>query len=87
MALPSGERRAPGAAAASSATSSASARRFYEHAKEFASSGFDATAKEVVPEAPVVFSKPPSAVIGPAAPIPSYLDPTDSVDYEANSPS
>ena len=50
--------------------------------REFASSGFDATAKEVVPEAPVVFSKPPSAVIGPGAPIPSYLDPTDSVDYE-----
>jgi 2-keto-4-pentenoate hydratase/2-oxohepta-3-ene-1,7-dioic acid hydratase in catechol pathway len=57
-------------------------KNYHEHAKEFASSGFDATAKEVVPEAPVVFSKPPSAVIGPGAPIPSYLDPTDSVDYE-----
>jgi 2-keto-4-pentenoate hydratase/2-oxohepta-3-ene-1,7-dioic acid hydratase in catechol pathway len=57
-------------------------KNYHEHAKEFANSGFDATAKEVVPEAPVVFSKPPSAVIGPGAPIPSYLDPTDSVDYE-----
>jgi 2-keto-4-pentenoate hydratase/2-oxohepta-3-ene-1,7-dioic acid hydratase in catechol pathway len=57
-------------------------KNYHEHAKEFASSGFDATAKEVVPEAPVVFSKPPSAVIGPGVPIPSYLDPTSSVDYE-----
>jgi len=57
-------------------------KNYHEHAKEFASSGFDATAKEVVPEAPVVFSKPPSAVIGPGAPIPSHLDPTRSVDYE-----
>ena len=57
-------------------------KNYHEHAKEFANSGFDATAKEVVPEAPVVFSKPPSAVIGPGEPIPSYLDPTASVDYE-----
>jgi 2-keto-4-pentenoate hydratase/2-oxohepta-3-ene-1,7-dioic acid hydratase in catechol pathway len=57
-------------------------KNYHEHAKEFAHSGFDATAKEVVPEAPVVFSKPPSAVIGPGEPIPSHLDPTSSVDYE-----
>jgi 2-keto-4-pentenoate hydratase/2-oxohepta-3-ene-1,7-dioic acid hydratase in catechol pathway len=57
-------------------------KNYHEHAKEFAKSGFDATAREVVPEAPVVFSKPPSAVIGPGDPIPSYLDPTNSVDYE-----
>ncbi|MBW8268755.1 fumarylacetoacetate hydrolase family protein [Caldovatus aquaticus] len=57
-------------------------KNYREHAKEFAGSGFDATAKEVVPEAPVVFSKPPTAVIGPGEPIPSHLDPTASVDYE-----
>jgi 2-keto-4-pentenoate hydratase/2-oxohepta-3-ene-1,7-dioic acid hydratase in catechol pathway len=57
-------------------------KNYREHAKEFASSGFDATGKEVVPEAPVVFSKPPSAVIGPGEAIPSFHDPTDSVDYE-----
>lgn len=57
-------------------------KNYHEHAKEFAGSGFDASAKEVVPEAPVVFTKPPSAVIGPGQPIPSYLDPTNSVDYE-----
>jgi 2-keto-4-pentenoate hydratase/2-oxohepta-3-ene-1,7-dioic acid hydratase in catechol pathway len=57
-------------------------KNYREHAAEFAGSGFDATAKEVVPEAPVVFSKPPTSVIGPGEPIPSRLDPTNSVDYE-----
>lgn len=57
-------------------------KNYHEHAKEFASSGFDSTAKEVVPEAPVVFSKPPSAVIGPGETILASLDPTASVDYE-----
>ena len=57
-------------------------KNYHEHAKEFAGSGFDATAKEVVPEAPVVFSKPPTSVIAPGEPIPAHLDPTGSVDYE-----
>jgi 2-keto-4-pentenoate hydratase/2-oxohepta-3-ene-1,7-dioic acid hydratase in catechol pathway len=57
-------------------------KNYHEHAKEFASSGFDATAKEVVPEAPVVFSKPPTSVIGPQDPIPSFLDASSSTDYE-----
>jgi 2-keto-4-pentenoate hydratase/2-oxohepta-3-ene-1,7-dioic acid hydratase in catechol pathway len=57
-------------------------KNYHEHAKEFASSGFDATAKEVVPEAPVVFSKPPTSVIGPNDPIPSFLDSSNSTDYE-----
>ena len=57
-------------------------KNYHEHAKEFASSGYDSTAKEVVPEAPVIFSKPPTSVSGPGEPIPSYLDPTNSVDYE-----
>lgn len=57
-------------------------KNYHEHALEFASSGFDATAKEVVPEAPVIFTKPSSAVIGPGVPIPAHLDPTGSTDYE-----
>lgn len=57
-------------------------KNYREHAKEFANSGFDATAKEVVPEAPVVFSKPPTSVIGPHDAIPSFLDTSDSTDYE-----
>src|SRR5215211_2459829 len=57
-------------------------KNYHEHAKEFAGSGFDASTKEVVPEAPVVFSKPATSIIGPGEPIPSHLDPTNSVDYE-----
>jgi 2-keto-4-pentenoate hydratase/2-oxohepta-3-ene-1,7-dioic acid hydratase in catechol pathway len=57
-------------------------KNYHEHAREFAQSGFDSSAGEVVPELPVVFTKPPSAVIGPGEPIPHHLDPTDSVDYE-----
>lgn len=57
-------------------------KNYHEHAAEFAKSGFDSTAKEVVPEAPVVFTKPPSAVIGPGDDIPGHLDTTNSVDYE-----
>ena len=57
-------------------------KNYHEHAREFAQSGFDASAKEIVPEAPVIFTKPPSAVIGPGDAIPGYLDPTSSVDYE-----
>jgi 2-keto-4-pentenoate hydratase/2-oxohepta-3-ene-1,7-dioic acid hydratase in catechol pathway len=55
-------------------------KNYHEHAKEFAISGFDATAKEVVPP-PVVFSKPPTSVIGPGEPIPGFLDP-NGTDYE-----
>jgi 2-keto-4-pentenoate hydratase/2-oxohepta-3-ene-1,7-dioic acid hydratase in catechol pathway len=57
-------------------------KNYHEHAKEFASSGFDATAKEVVPEAPVIFTKPPTSVSGPGDVIPGHLDDTASVDYE-----
>ncbi|WP_246088383.1 fumarylacetoacetate hydrolase family protein [Phreatobacter stygius] len=57
-------------------------KNYHEHAKEFARSGFDSTAAEIVPEAPVVFSKPPSAVIATGEAILGWLDPTHSVDYE-----
>lgn len=57
-------------------------KNYHEHAREFATSGFDGSAKEIVPEAPVVFTKAPSAVIGPGAAIPGHLDRTNSVDYE-----
>lgn len=57
-------------------------KNYREHAREFSGSGFDATTQEVVPEAPVVFSKPPTSVSGPGDAIPSFLDSTNSVDYE-----
>jgi 2-keto-4-pentenoate hydratase/2-oxohepta-3-ene-1,7-dioic acid hydratase in catechol pathway len=58
-------------------------KNYHEHAKEFHDSGFDASAgKSAIPDVPIVFTKPATAVIGPGEPIPSHLDPTASVDYE-----
>jgi 2-keto-4-pentenoate hydratase/2-oxohepta-3-ene-1,7-dioic acid hydratase in catechol pathway len=58
-------------------------KNYHEHAREFHSSGFDASAgKDAIPDVPIIFTKPPSCVIGHGAPIPAHLDPTHSVDYE-----
>jgi len=58
-------------------------KNYYEHAHEFHKSGFDASAgKDAIPEYPIIFSKPPTTVIGPGDAIPAYLDPSESVDYE-----
>ena len=58
-------------------------KNYHEHAREFHTSGFDASAgKDAIPEVPIIFTKPPSTVIGPGEPIPAHLDPTNSVDYE-----
>ncbi len=59
-------------------------KNYFEHANEFAASGFDSSAaKGAVPEAPIVFSKVPETVIPSGAPI--RIDPSvdDSIDYEA----
>lgn len=58
-------------------------KNYYDHALEFDKSGFDATAgASAIPELPIIFTKAPSTVIGPGDPVPGYLDPTKSVDYE-----
>lgn len=57
-------------------------KNYHEHAKEFHGSGFDASAKEAIPEAPIVFTKAPTSVIAAGETIPSYLDYTNSTDYE-----
>jgi 2-keto-4-pentenoate hydratase/2-oxohepta-3-ene-1,7-dioic acid hydratase in catechol pathway len=58
-------------------------KNYHEHAKEFHDSGFDASAgAAATPDVPIIFTKPPTAVIGPGEPIPSRLDPTGSLDYE-----
>jgi 2-keto-4-pentenoate hydratase/2-oxohepta-3-ene-1,7-dioic acid hydratase in catechol pathway len=57
-------------------------KNYHEHAKEFAGSGFDGGAKDVVPPFPVVFSKPHTAIIAEGEPILSHLDPTGGLDYE-----
>ena len=57
-------------------------KNYYAHAAEFHSSGFDSSAKEQVPSAPVIFTKATTAVVGPDAPVLASLDPTATVDYE-----
>ena len=59
-------------------------KNYYGHAHEFANSGFDSSAaRGAVPAAPIIFSKPPTSVVGSGAAIDSSLDPMESVDYEA----
>jgi 2-keto-4-pentenoate hydratase/2-oxohepta-3-ene-1,7-dioic acid hydratase in catechol pathway len=60
-------------------------KNYHDHAAEFGSSGFDSgsVGGSEIPEYPIIFSKPPSSVIGPGAAIESALDPYHSVDYEA----
>jgi 2-keto-4-pentenoate hydratase/2-oxohepta-3-ene-1,7-dioic acid hydratase in catechol pathway len=57
-------------------------KNYHEHAREFAGSGFDGGAKDVVPPYPVVFSKPHTSIIATGEPILGHLDPTDGLDYE-----
>lgn len=60
-------------------------KNYHEHAAEFGKSGFDSgsVGGSEVPDYPIIFTKPPSSVIGPGAAIVSALDPYNSVDYEA----
>jgi 2-keto-4-pentenoate hydratase/2-oxohepta-3-ene-1,7-dioic acid hydratase in catechol pathway len=60
-------------------------KNYHDHALEFGASGFDSgsVGGSEIPDHPIIFTKPPSAVIGPGDAIDSALDPTQSVDYEA----
>lgn len=59
-------------------------RNYVEHAKEFANSGYDATASATPqPEYPVVFTKAPSTVIGTGADVDPHTGVTSELDYEA----
>jgi len=60
-------------------------KNYHDHAAEFQKSGFDHSAKdgEHAPEAPVVFTKPASTVIGHRATIPRHRGLTSQLDYEA----
>lgn len=60
-------------------------KNYRSHAAEYRRSGFDpssAAAESAEPSLPVVFTKAPTAVIGPGEPIPSFLDETQTTDYE-----
>ena len=63
-------------------------KNYRAHALEFTTSGFDssggaATPTDVIPTAPIVFSKPFTSVIGPGDVIESHPNLTSKLDYEA----
>jgi 2-keto-4-pentenoate hydratase/2-oxohepta-3-ene-1,7-dioic acid hydratase in catechol pathway len=57
-------------------------KNYYAHAAEFHKSGFDSSAKEQVPSAPVIFTKATTSVVGPGDTVRGSIDPTATVDYE-----
>jgi 2-keto-4-pentenoate hydratase/2-oxohepta-3-ene-1,7-dioic acid hydratase in catechol pathway len=59
-------------------------KNYFEHAHEFAKSGFDSSAGAgAVPKAPIIFSKVPECVVAPGAPIPIDQAVSTAIDYEA----
>lgn len=59
-------------------------KNYREHAREFSGSGYDRSSTgDEVPAAPVVFTKPPSSVVGSGALIERHPQATSQVDYEA----
>jgi 2-keto-4-pentenoate hydratase/2-oxohepta-3-ene-1,7-dioic acid hydratase in catechol pathway len=59
-------------------------KNYHEHAKEFASSGFDSSAANgVVPKHPIIFSKVPECVVAHGEPVYVDRDVSKAVDYEA----
>jgi 2-keto-4-pentenoate hydratase/2-oxohepta-3-ene-1,7-dioic acid hydratase in catechol pathway len=59
-------------------------KNYHEHAKEFASSGFDSSATAgVVPKHPIIFSKVPECVTAHGQPVRIDRAITQAVDYEA----
>ncbi len=53
-----------------------------EHAREFAGSGFDASAQQAVPDFPVIFTKALSSLTDPDAEVAVSADATGTSDYE-----
>jgi 2-keto-4-pentenoate hydratase/2-oxohepta-3-ene-1,7-dioic acid hydratase in catechol pathway len=60
-------------------------KNYHAHAKEFAGSGFDSSAKAGgdIPAVPIIFSKVPESVIGPGATIDIPAAVSTAIDYEA----
>ena len=60
-------------------------KNYHAHAKEFAGSGFDSSAKSGgdIPQAPIIFSKVPESVIGPSDAIVIPAEVSTAIDYEA----
>jgi 2-keto-4-pentenoate hydratase/2-oxohepta-3-ene-1,7-dioic acid hydratase in catechol pathway len=60
-------------------------KNYHAHAHEFTRSGFDAGAKaeDAIPDYPIIFTKPCSAIAGPGDDIPLWDGLDAAVDYEA----
>jgi 2-keto-4-pentenoate hydratase/2-oxohepta-3-ene-1,7-dioic acid hydratase in catechol pathway len=59
-------------------------KNYHEHAKEFATSGFDSSAVAgVIPKHPIIFSKVPECVIAHRDPVSIDRSVSQAVDYEA----
>ncbi|MFT8242974.1 fumarylacetoacetate hydrolase family protein [Roseomonas sp. BN140053] len=61
-------------------------KNYFAHAREFAGSGYDSSstsAADAIPQAPIIFTKPSSAISGPADDIPLVPGLDAEVDYEA----
>jgi 2-keto-4-pentenoate hydratase/2-oxohepta-3-ene-1,7-dioic acid hydratase in catechol pathway len=60
-------------------------KNYHAHAKEFAGSGFDSSAKSGgdIPSVPIYFTKVPESVVGPGAPIQIVSEVSTAIDYEA----
>jgi len=61
-------------------------KNYYEHAHEFAKSGFDSSASgagDAVPKAPIIFTKMPETVVGTNTAIGYPGNQSEQLDYEA----
>ena len=57
-------------------------KNYREHAQELQAAGLKGGGAEAIPELPIFFTKATSSVIGSGEPIPAWLDPTNTTDYE-----
>lgn len=57
-------------------------KNYREHARELQTAGLKGGGTEAIPELPIFFTKATSSVNGPGEQIPSWLDPTNTTDYE-----
>jgi 2-keto-4-pentenoate hydratase/2-oxohepta-3-ene-1,7-dioic acid hydratase in catechol pathway len=57
-------------------------KNYREHVQELQRPGSTIVSSDTPPEVPIFFTKATSSVIGPREPIPAWLDPTHSTDYE-----
>ena len=57
-------------------------KNYREHAQELQTAGLKGGGADAIPELPIFFTKATSSVIGSGEPIPAWLDPTNTTDYE-----